>query len=118
MQQHNRTLELHKILDMLAAHTSNAMAREMALSLEPDSDVVRVQEELNKTEEALSLAIQFGTPPFYAFQDMRGALRRAQSGGTLSLRELMDIAGVLRQIQALSDWYEHGTGLVLSLIHI
>ena len=115
MQQHNRTLELHKILDMLAAHTSNAMAREMALSLEPDSDVVRVQEELNKTEEALSLAIQFGTPPFYAFQDMRGALRRAQSGGTLSLRELMDIAGVLRQIQALSDWYEHGTGLVKHL---
>ena len=50
MQQHNRTLELHKILDMLAAHTSNAMAREMALSLEPDSDVVRVQEELNKNK--------------------------------------------------------------------
>ena len=39
MQQHNRTLELHKILDMLAAHTSNAMAREMALSLDRKNSI-------------------------------------------------------------------------------
>ncbi|MDE6021216.1 MAG: endonuclease MutS2, partial [Ruminococcus sp.] len=107
MERYEKILELDKILEMLADKTSNEISRKMALSLSPEMNVSRVQEELDKTSEALSLAMRFGTPSFYAFHDMRMPLRRVKSGAQLSLKDLMDIAVVLRQIQVLSDWYDH-----------
>ncbi|MGN0593051.1 MAG: endonuclease MutS2 [Ruminococcus sp.] len=118
MNLHEKILELDKILEMLAEKTSNEMSRALALQLRPETSLSRVQEELDKTAEALSLATRFGTPPFYGFRDMCMALRRVKSGAQLSLKDLMDIATVLRQIQALSDWYEHCAGMETDLDYL
>ena len=107
MNKHHKTLELDKILEMLSDKTSNEISKNMALKLKPETDISRVREELAKTSEALSLAMRFGTPSFYNFRDMRMSLRRVKSGARLSLKDLMDIAVILRQIQVLSDWYDH-----------
>ncbi len=107
MNQYEKILELDKILEMLADKTSNEISKKMALDLKPDHQVDKVQEELDKTSEALSLAMRFGTPSFYGFKDMCMALRRVKSGAQLSLRDLMDIKLVLKQIQTLSEWYDH-----------
>ena len=68
MDKYLKTLELDKILDMLAELTSNEETRKMALSLEPDNDLERVRYECLKTSQALDLSVQFGTPPFSNFR--------------------------------------------------
>ncbi|MBO4877079.1 MAG: endonuclease MutS2 [Ruminococcus sp.] len=105
MERYLKTLELDKILDMLADLTSNEETRRMALALRPDTDAERVRYENLKTNQALSLSVQFGTPPFAHFKDICGVSARAKQGAVISLRDLMDIAAMLRQIRDLARWY-------------
>lgn len=107
MNKYLRTLELDKILEMLADLTSNEETRKMALALRPDNDLERVRYECLKTSQAFSLSVQFGTPPFSSFKDITTTAARAKSGAVISLRDLMDIAAMLRQIKGLADWYGH-----------
>ena len=111
MNPNERTLELDKILELLANEAANDLTREQARHLQPQTDLAVVQAELEKTDSALALAVQFGTPPFYSFQDMCTSLQRAKSGAKLSLKDLLEIARILRQVQALSDWYDHCSGV-------
>ena len=48
MNKYYRSLELHKILEMLEAQASNERTKEMALALEPSSDLDEVTKELKK----------------------------------------------------------------------
>ncbi len=105
MNRYYKSLELHKILEMLANEASNEKTREMALSLEPVSDVDTVKKEITKTTDAFDLSVKFGTPSFYKFKNVTGSLERAKSGSSLSLRELLDIAQMLGQIRTLQEWY-------------
>lgn len=105
MNKHYKTLELHKILDMLSEQAGNDETRRMIAELEPETDIGKVKESLKKTEDAFELSVKFGTPPFYSFKDVRGSLQRAQSGSSLSLRELLDICSMLKQIRGLTDYH-------------
>lgn len=107
MNKYLKTLELDKILEMLAELTSNEETRKMALALRPDCDLERTRYECLKTSQAFNLSVQFGTPPFGNFKDITSTAARAKSGAVISLRDLMDIAAMLRQIKGLSDWYGH-----------
>ncbi len=107
MNKYLRTLELDKILEMLADLTSNEETRKMALAIRPDNDLGSVRRECLKTSQAFSLSVQFGTPPFSNFRDITSTVARAKSGAVISLRDLMDVASMLRQIKGLSDWYSH-----------
>ena len=107
MDKYLKTLELDKILNMLAEHTSNDKTREMALKIRPDCDLEIVKYETLKTSQALNLSIQFGTPAFINFKDICSTVNRAKSGAIISLRDLLDISVMLRQIKSLSDWYNH-----------
>lgn len=118
MNQYEKILELDKILEMLSGLTSNEISKKMAQELKPEYHLDKVQEELDKTSEALSLAMRFGTPSFYSFKDMCMSLRRVKSGAQLSLRDLMDITLVLKQIQALSEWYDHCAGMETELDYL
>ena len=106
MNNYYKSLELHKILEMLSEEASNTKTKEMALALTPDSDIDVVRSEMKKTSDAFDLSVKYGTPAFSNFKDIRGALNRASSGASLSLRELLDIAQMLYQVRMLSDWYK------------
>ena len=58
MNKYLKTLELDKILDMLADLTSNEETRRMALAVRPDPDLERTKYECLKTSQALELSIQ------------------------------------------------------------
>lgn len=107
MNKYFKTLELHKVLKMLSDMASNDRTRQMALDLEPCTDYDTVCLEMDKTSQALELAVSFGTPPFYDIKDVNASLRRAASGARISLKELLEIKSLLNQIGALSDWYSH-----------
>lgn len=106
MNNYYKSLELHKILEMLSEEASNSRTKEMALALSPCTDLDKVKKEMKKTEDAFELSVKYGTPGFTAFKDIRGSLRRASSGASLSLRELIDIGQMLYQVRIISDWYK------------
>ncbi len=107
MQPFEQVLELDKVLARAAAFTSNETSRRMMLETRPSSDLAVVREETLKTDDALRLAMQFGTPPFQGFKNICNMVTRAASGARLSLRDLMDVEDLLRQAQALYQWYGH-----------
>lgn len=118
MNKYLKTLELDKILEMLAELTSNEETRKMALALRPDCDLERTRYECLKTSQAFNLSVQFGTPPFGNFKDITSTAARAKSGAVISLRDLMDIAAMLRQIKGLSDWYGHCENIQTELSYL
>ena len=59
MDKHHISLELHKVLEMLAAHTTCDDAREAALSLVPATSLNSVQTLLDQTKDAHMLMAQF-----------------------------------------------------------
>ena len=118
MDKYLKTLELDKILEMLAELTSNDETRRMALAVRPDTDLASVRRECLKTAQAFSLSVQFGTPPFSSFKDICSSAARAKSGAVISLRDLMDIAVMLRQIKSLADWYDHCEGVETELDYL
>lgn len=90
------TLELPAVLEMLAAEavgdTAKEQARALTLSVEP-AEVRRRQEE---TTAAKTMMVVRGSPSFSGVKDVRPSLARADLGGALNTRELLDIARVLQ----------------------
>ena len=105
MNKYFETLELHKILEMLSNEASNEGTKRIIKDLSPIKDINIVRTEIEKTSEALEKSIKFGSPSFYNFKDVSGSINRAQVGGKLSLREILDIGHMLYQIRQLSSWY-------------
>ena len=105
MNRHYRTLELDKILERLAGMTSLDDARDMALKLEPQFDLKKVQTLLQQTDDAVALSGRFGAPSFGGASNCSGNLRRAQAGGCLTTGELLAIAGTMRIIRTVKEWH-------------
>ncbi len=105
MNRHYKTLELDKILERLAGQTSLDDAREMALRLEPQFDLKKVQLLLKQTDDAVVLSSKYGAPSFGSATNCSGNLRRAQAGGCLTTTELIAIADTLRIIRTVKEWH-------------
>ena len=67
-----RTLELPKVLEMLAAQTSFAAGRELALAIEPSNDLAEVERRLSETAEARELLTLQPTLTLGGARDIRG----------------------------------------------
>ncbi len=115
MNRHFKTLELHKILDMLANETSFEDAKNQALSIEPSYGLFEVNEMLSQTEDAYMLIGRFGAPSFGGVGNITNALRRAQAGGCLTTLELLRIAQGLRVIRMVKEWRSKSAGIETSL---
>ena len=115
MNRHFKTLELDKILHMLAEETSIDEAGELALCVEPQVDLDKVERLLTQTEDAHILIGRFGAPSFGGISNVTNALRRAEAGGCLNTSELLSIARALRVIKGVRDWHAHCAGVSTSL---
>ncbi len=107
MKSFEKVLELDKVLMQAAEFTSNETSRDMILHCKPSTDLTEVRREVQKTDDALQLALQFGTPPFSEFKNICNMVTRAASGARLSLKDLLDIEDLLRQVQSLHSWFSH-----------
>ena len=115
MQKHHLALELDKVLLRLAEYTACPDARELALSLTPETDLHLAQALMNQTRDAHMLLARFGGPAFGGLRNVNNALRRADAGSVLTMRELLDVAGTLRTIRGLSQWRDNNAGVDTSL---
>ncbi len=115
MNKHYVALELDKVLDLLAAHTTCEDAANAARALEPAVYAEEADRLLSETDAAFQLMAKFGAPSFGDVKNISGALRRAQAGAVLSLGELLRIASTLRSIRSLAEWRRHCEGMTTCL---
>ena len=102
-----QTLELPDVLALLAAQAVSETARAQAMALRPSGDRAVVATRLGETSAAASMMVVKGSPSFSGVKDVRAALQRADMGGALNTRELLDIAGVLQAARCVRSY---GTG--------
>jgi DNA mismatch repair protein MutS2 len=103
-----RALELDEVLAMLAALTSFAPSRELALDSRPAADAVLVELYQEQTDEASRLLAEQAQASIGGARDLRGVLQRARRGGRLTPQELLEVAGTLHATEQfaarLRDW--------------
>ncbi len=104
-----QTIELPAVLELLAAKCASDGAKALARALRPFDDKNRVGERQRETTDAKTMVETKGSPSFSGLKDVRPSLARADMGGMLNTRELLDIAGVLFCARAVSS-YASGRG--------
>ena len=100
-----KTLELPKIIERAAAGCVCKEARAKMLELTPQCDADEVRFALDQTDAVNSLLIKNGSPRFGGVEGVSALAARAVKGGVLSMGELLQVAGALRNFQNLSAWY-------------
>lgn len=90
------TLELPRVLDMLAHEAVTEEGKEKCKALRPYTDTDDVRRALQETSAALKMLVTKGSPSLSGVKPVAAALQRADMGGTLNTRELLDVAAVLR----------------------
>jgi len=111
MDKNYRALELDKILELVAKETTCEDGAALARSIEPVYTPGEVRRLLEETDAAFVLMAKFGAPSFTGMKNVTNALRWAQAGGGLGLRELLDIGGTLRAIRSLQQWHSKNAGM-------
>ena len=104
MERHCKSLELDKILKILADKTSCEEAREAALNLKPEYKLEKAERNLKMTDDAYVLTGKYGAPTFGNMKSVANELRRGEAGGLLSIKELLNIARTLRTIRSVKSW--------------
>ncbi len=115
MDKNYKALELDKILELVAAETTCEDAAELARAIRPVHTAGEARFLLEETDAAFVLMAKFGGPSFNGLKNVSNALRRAQAGGGLSMRELLDVAGTLRALRALQSWHDKSAGMKTAL---
>ena len=99
-----RTLELPAVLELLARHAVSDEAKARCLRLRPSTEAAAVEHLLDETDAAKVRVGLHGSPSFAGVKDVSRPLDRADHGGVLNTRELLDIAGVLTAARRVSDY--------------
>ncbi len=89
-------LELDQVLSMLAGCASSIAGKNTCNSLFPVTDLEDVNRLLMETTAASELITTQGCPVFADIYDTAASLERADMGGSLHPKELLQIGGVLR----------------------
>lgn len=88
-------LELNKILERLANHTSFSAGRELALSLQPAADWEEVRRRQQETAEAKLLLSLQPSLSLGGARDVRPLVRNAEIGAMLDPQALLDVQSTL-----------------------
>ena len=113
-----RTLELPVVLEMLSSLAVSEAAKEKCRQLLPVCDLeeaARLQEETQSARERLGL---YGSPSFSGVKDVSRALNRADHGGVLNTRELLDVADLLTASRRVSEYDRDRQGEKTVLDHL
>ena len=104
-----QTLELPRVLELLAAQAATEEGKDRCRALRPSTDPDDVQRLQKETSAACSMIVLRGTPPLSGVRPVAASLQRADMGGALNTRELLDIAALLRCARSAKE-YATGEG--------
>ncbi len=108
------TLELPRVLELLAQEAVTQEGKEKALELLPETDLAGVERLQEETAAAFTMLTLHGTPALSGVRPVRASLRRADRGGSLNTRELLDVAGVLRCARSVKEYGDAAKDAVIA----
>ena len=99
-----RVLEYNKITEKLALECSSRMTAGAVSALLPETDPVWIREALADTQEAVTVLMKKGAPPFGNFYDIAGQAHLAARGGTLTMKQLLEVSYNLNAASRTHDY--------------
>ena len=87
-----RVLEYEKIIDLLQEEACSRLTRDSISRLMPGTDEEKIREALADTDEAVTVILRKGAPPFGSFYDIGGFVHIAAKGGLLTMKQLLEVS--------------------------
>ena len=100
-----RTLELPRVLQLLAEQAVSQEAKELALAVRPETDYEDVLRLLDQTDGARAMMTLHGAPGFSGVKPMRELLDRADRGGSLGISELIRVGDLLYTARRAKEYF-------------
>ena len=100
-----RTLELPRVLQLLADQAVSEEAKALALAVRPETDYEDVLRLLDQTDGARTMSALHGAPGFSGVKPVRELLDRADRGGSLNLPELIRIGDLLYSARRAKEYF-------------
>lgn len=97
-------LELHQVLEQLAQYAGSEDGKVRCRGLRPSSDLETVCGLLEETNAAYHLCTRKGNPGFSGVKDVSASLERADRGGALQPKELLQIATLLKTTRTVKSY--------------
>lgn len=103
-------LEFNKVLDILNEYTHTYIGKELVASLVPSNDKDTVKRMLAETTEANILILRKGNAPISQIENISITLKKLESNGILSSKELLDTAHILKISRELKEYFDSSLG--------
>lgn len=88
-------LEFDKVRALLAGYAACSLGKELALQVEPGTDVDKILAGVTAVTEMVEALNQGQSPPFGGLRDVRMLVRRAAIGSMLTAEQLLEVAETL-----------------------
>lgn len=96
MEKALKVLEFNKILDRLASYTESETVKKRIIEIKPFTELEDAKNAQRETTEAMTTSLKLGAPPVnLSVENVLGAVKRTERGGTLHTKELLDISRLL-----------------------
>lgn len=99
-----QTLEYHKIISQLVLKADSEPGKKMCEALLPNTDLSEIQSAQTETADALSRLFRYGSTSFGGNKDLGFSLKSLEVGSSLSIPELLKIAGFLENVARIKAY--------------
>ncbi len=98
------TLEYDKIIQLLIDKATSNPGRELCRRLTPSTDLSAIEKAQQETGDALSMLLTKGSTSFGGNKDLQFAIKSLEIGSSLSIPELLSIAGLLQNTARIKSY--------------
>ena len=99
-------LEFNKIQKILSNYCHTYLGKQTVQNLTPCFSKDEVSNMLATTQEAINIIYQNAAPSIYEIADITITLKKLEQGACLSIRNLLDLANILKLSQELKEYFQ------------
>ncbi len=99
-----KTLEYNKIIDILTDKADSEPGKKLCRELTPSIDIQEIRSAQQETKDALTRLFKVGSTSFGNNKDFGFAIKSLEIGSTLSISELLKIAGMLENVNRIKTY--------------
>ena len=99
-----RTLEYTKIIDLLSQKADSEPGRKLCRELLPSTDIQEIRINQGETRDAIAKIFKSGSTSFGSNKDLGFSIKSLEIGSTLSIAELLKIAGLLDNVNRIKTY--------------
>ncbi len=100
-----KTLEYYAVLELLAEQAASSQGKKQCMALRPVTDLEQAEIYMKQTSDAKNIMTKQGSPSLGGIREITAALKRAEMGGVLNLKELLNVASVLQCVRLMQAYF-------------